>query len=470
MANLVNAATPTDCFVATQSSNRWRQLELPVYLMVTMLIAVRFFTERFVILPRFLNPVDLVGVPLLGLLWMLSVTRIRVTGRPVLWLSGLFLFAWAVAWLVNWKDVNWIGGILLVVGLLNPIVFYLILVNSGFDKRFCIRILRLLNLLLVANLVIGTTDAILGINSGESDFVFGTFGVNQNQLAFFLVWTTSYWLARWRYQGLHRLQTVIMVWSGALFLLCAFQTLWIASALAGAIVFLVLGKVSWRLVRIIALVVLVASLTLSLLNFNRFDIPGRLEEAVTNFNDLGKVELVRNVRQIWQERPEAILFGVGPGTFNSRAFRSIAIIPYAGAGDSSDVAAAIVTPFYTSDLSTRFIIPYFEQGRFFLSGSNTDGPFTSYVSILAEVGLLGAVAIFGIYALTLRALVRSLRRSNDPVHKTLAAWGLIGILMLLGIAGVDNYLETTRYTLLVWLAVAIWRIYSSLPRSVPARA
>jgi hypothetical protein len=28
--------------------------------------------------------------------------------------------------------------------------------------------------------------------------------------------------------------------------------------------------------------------------------------------------------------------------------------------------------------------------------------------------------------------------------------------MLLGLAAIDNYLETSRYTLLVWLIIALW--------------
>ena len=41
----------------------------------------------------------------------------------------------------------------------------------------------------------------------------------------------------------------------------------------------------------------------------------------------------------------------------------------------------------------------------------------------------------------------------------------MGVLMILGLALVDNYLETTRYTMLVWLAVAVWRLHG---RGLPA--
>jgi hypothetical protein len=55
--------------------------------------------------------------------------------------------------------------------------------------------------------------------------------------------------------------------------------------------------------------------------------------------------------------------------------------------------------------------------------------------------------------------VRSLRHSREPQERMLAAWALMCLLMLLGISAVDNYLETTRYTLLVWLIVALWQVH-----------
>lgn len=110
-------------------------------------------------------------------------------------------------------------------------------------------------------------------------------------------------------------------------------------------------------------------------------------------------------------------------------------------------------------MSARFIVPHFEKGKFYLLGSNTDGPFTSYVSVLMETGIFGALPLFGIYGWMLLALVGELRRrGQSPRTRMFAAWALTSLLMILGIALVDNYLETTRYTLLAWLTVGIWKI------------
>jgi hypothetical protein len=220
---------------------------------------------------------------------------------------------------------------------------------------------------------------------------------------------------------------------------------------------------------ILVAAILVPAIALSLISFQRFDIGATVRGGLTEFDQLGKVQLIKSLPAVWASRPWAFLFGVGPGTFNSRAYRSIAIVPYQGPG-VTDVAAAVVEPFYRSELSGRYIIPYFERGVFRLSGSNTDAPFTSYVSIPVEVGFLGAIAVFALYFVVSRGLVRSMRSSRDSQERILAAWALVGMLTLLGIALVDNFLEVTRMTLLVWLVVGLWGIYREQSRLMGSAA
>jgi hypothetical protein len=438
--------------------------------LVALLIGVRFFTEQVPVLPRVFNAVDLIAVPVLlplCALWVLVRGRLRVYGATIIALCWCVLIAWVIAWAANISEVHWLGALLFAAGLLTPVLFYLILTNLGLDRRFSERMLRLLKLLLLANLVIGTVQAAQGIGGESHDFVFGTFGYNQNQLAFFLIMMVSYSMARWRYRRLSRFDLAIMLWSGMLFLLCAFQTLWLVFAAATVVVFglvielrsrLFAGKLPRRLVLLAMAGVLLPMLALSTIGFARFNVLNTLSQIPTYFNQLGKVQLLRSVPQVWELRPYSLIVGTGPGTYNSRAFRSIAIVPYAATG-ASDVAAALVPPFYRSELSARFILPYFQRGIFFLSGANTDGPFTSYVSVPIELGMPGGLAYFAIYGIIALQLIRSIRSSVDIEQRVLASWALMGLLMLLGLAAIDNYLETTRYTLLVWLVVAVWRIH-----------
>jgi len=451
--------------------------EFLVIAVVIILITGRFFTERVAVLPRFMNAIDLVAVPFLlplCLLWVVSHQGGRFKGKIIVLLSILFCTAWVLAWLVNYDEVNWLGGLLLVVGLLTPVLFFLILINFGFDRQFCRRLLRVLNILFIINLVLATIDAVLAMLTGEGggDFVFGTFGMNQNQLAFFLAIMIIFELSRWRFQSLRLHEQFILGWAIILFLLCGFQTLWVVLPIAILGGFGLVGQLrSKRLLRLIAVLAVLVALVIPLLMSSGrfFSVTDKAGQFITNFNDLGKVELLRNVPSIWQLRPYSFLVGVGPGTFNSKAFRSIAIIPYQGGVGASDVAAAIIKPFYTSELSSRFIVSYFERGSFMLSGGNTDAPFTSYVSVPIEIGVPGGVAFFCIYGLTAFALVRSIRRTSEVQVRILGTWALISLIILLCIAAIDNYLETTRYTLLVWLSIAVWKIYTRSP-GFPGRA
>jgi hypothetical protein len=217
----------------------------------------------------------------------------------------------------------------------------------------------------------------------------------------------------------------------------------------------VLGRLTRRVIIPLILILTLPSIVLSQFHFTYIDARKTFSEAFEKFSTLGKVQLLRNVGEIYKDRPSALLWGVGPAVFNSRAFRSIAIIPYNG-GKSADVAASIVTPFYRSAPSAKYIVPYFQRGIFLLSGSNTDGPFTSYVSIPIEAGIPGALLLFGCYAVIARSLIHDARRHPDKRVQTLALWSLGCLLMLLGISVADNFLEVTRYTILVWLSVSVW--------------
>jgi hypothetical protein len=45
----------------------------------------------------------------------------------------------------------------------------------------------------------------------------------------------------------------------------------------------------------------------------------------------------------------------------------------------------------------------------------------------------------------------------------MAAWALMSLLLLLGISVIDNFLEVGRYTMQVWLIVALWQLDARRP-------
>lgn len=119
----------------------------------------------------------------------------RVRGRAVATCAALFTLVCAAAWVFNYREVHWLGALLFATGLLAPLLLYLELTNLGLNQNFVRRLLRLLETLLLINLVIGSSELIPPLLSGEgggADLIFGTFGQNQNRLAFFLATMAAY--------------------------------------------------------------------------------------------------------------------------------------------------------------------------------------------------------------------------------------------------------------------------------------
>jgi hypothetical protein len=452
---------------STIEDGRLHSFEIGIFVVITLLTMGRFFTETISIAPRVLNAVDLLMVPLLLPFLVMRLFSVRdglLRGARLIFLSAGFVLVCGLSWLLNSHDVHWMGGIALPGALLAPVVFYLIILNSGISAQFPQRLLRLLFAILVINIGVGIVQAIFQWRNG-SDFLTGTFGVNQNQMAFFLGVMMAFLLAKWRFLGLTISEVVILLLSGSLFLLCFFQALWIVFGISAVLGFVVFGKLSVRLVAMLVLAGIVTVGTLSLADFTYFSVADTLTFAVDNIDDLGKVELAKSLPELFGSRPWwSVLVGVGPGTFSSRAFRNIAVIPVEDG--TTDVAASIMEPFYRSEVSAQFVLPYFRPGNYWHGGSHTlDAPFTSYISVVVESGILGALIIFGIYASTMKRLIYISRHDTDPFGRILATWSLVCILMLLGISVADNCLEVTRYTMLVWLSVGASTVYSMHSKS-----
>jgi hypothetical protein len=87
-------------------------------------------------------------------------------------------------------------------------------------------------------------------------------------------------------------------------------------------------------------------------------------------------------------------------------------------------------------------------------------PFSSYLSLAAEVGLLGLSLMAGIY---IAATLRGFRLAKweiahaakeDPLP-ALALATAIGFLTLLQMGLLDNWFEVTRVTFIVWMMLGV---------------
>src|SRR5215471_5832689 len=83
--------------------NKRRWLTAVVCVLVVMLVSIRFFTERVPILPRFINPIDLLIVPLLSPFWLIWISfqrKWKFREVNIIALSGLTVAAWGLSWLI----------------------------------------------------------------------------------------------------------------------------------------------------------------------------------------------------------------------------------------------------------------------------------------------------------------------------------------------------------------------------------
>ena len=97
----------------------------------------------------------------------------------------------------------------------------------------------------------------------------------------------------------------------------------------------------------------------------------------------------------------------------------------------------------------------FTGGRAALFGSGViDGPFSSYVALLGEVGLLGLLMYGWIYYVVFKKAVIVSRKAwqNKNQHDfALAVAGLTGMIYLAQMAFFDNWFEVARVTIPLWL-------------------
>jgi hypothetical protein len=174
-----------------------------------------------------------------------------------------------------------------------------------------------------------------------------------------------------------------------------------------------------------------------------------------------RLEGTRPVEHLYQDEDLAPLIGTGPATFSSRAWQTFA---KSGSGSESNVAGGyaqrLVGGIYTTDVSEKYVTPQLESGSAVEGSRAVTSPFSSYLGLAAEVGLIGLALVVGTY---LWALFRSGHLARATIAAAdgrdsvpaLALAATIGLLTLLQMALLENWLEVTRLTFVVWAMLAV---------------
>jgi DNA-binding XRE family transcriptional regulator len=433
---------------------------------IALLVLIRFFTEVIHLLPRAANFVD---VPIFLTLSVAAMARAGQTARnrsfslPVL----LFFSLCVISVSVNLSRVEPGPVLVFLYGFLAPVAVY-----AAAYRLWPVGHALALSHLLVALgviqlLVVAAIDVPRFVASGNPDVVSGTFGTNGYQMVFFLLLFTALLAGIFTFEK-DRLaaRLAIPLFGGILIaiLLAQYRALLVTTALTVILIGLLLGT---RGRGIVAGTVVAASFVLSL-SYVAQHYPG-LKFAPTlstfqqspSFYASTRLRAADSVLSLYSDKPVAILTGTGPGTFSSRAWHTFAA---ANSRSASNVQGSYVKAIsggrtYHTDVSDKYVAPLERRAVIGGSGALTS-PYSSYLSLLAEVGLPGFLLMVGVYvAATGHAIKTTFRRlgratAGDPLP-ALALACAIGFLVLLQMAFLENWLEVTRITFPVWMLLGV---------------
>lgn len=442
-----------------------------VLLSLTLLVTIRFFSEVVPVLPRAANFVD---VPILALLVLAAAFQPGTAatgerGPRFLPLGMLFLSLTAVSVLLNLSRVEIGPALVFMYGFLAPLALFWA-VYRLWPAGQALHLSRLLvGLVVVQLLVVVGVDIPRFLATENPDEVSGTFGENAYQLVFFLLVVGALLAGIFTFER-HRLAAkvaplLLTATMGVVFL-AQYRALLIATAVTLVAVALLLGSLRGRGALAGVLVVAAAVATLSFVA-EEFPVLRFLPTIETLQDDPGfylsqRTAVVEDVLDLYADEPRFMATGTGPGTYSSRAWATFAL---SGSESDSNVAGGYVLELtggevYGTDVSAEYVQPRL-QGTGVIEGSRAlTEPFSSYLALLAEVGVLGFLLMVAIYVGALAYAVRmtvsaTLRaQARDPLPALLLA-ATVSFLVLLQLAFLENWLEVTRVTFLAWTLLAV---------------
>jgi transcriptional regulator with XRE-family HTH domain len=436
------------------------------------LILIRFFTEVVHVLPRAANFVD---VPIFALLVIAAGRRPRsVTeeaGRSPKFLVGglLVLAVCAVSVVANPGRVAVGPALLFVYGFLAPLgVYYAVYrlwpVGQALSLSRLVVALGIIELVVVAAI-----DLPEFLSDQNPDTITGTFGENAYQLVFFLLlfacvvagvftFERQRWVARFAPVLLVAILTVIF--------LAQYRALLLTTALTILAIGASLGSVRARGILVGGVVVIAFLGTLSFVakQFPVLKFADTLQtfQADPAFYVSKRLTAAKNAVRLLSDQPRFILTGSGPGTYSSRAWQTFAL---SNSKSRSNVAGKYVLALtggklYDTDVSDKYTRPSINNAQSVTGSTALSSPFSSYTSLLGEVGLIGAGVMVAMYLMALvqagRMAITALRRPRPGDPLTALAFGsAAAFYLLVQLAFLDNWLEVTRITFFSWALLAI---------------
>jgi DNA-binding XRE family transcriptional regulator len=433
-------------------------------------VLVRFFTEVLPVLPRAANFID---VPLFVVLAVAAAflpgAGGRVGGSPIFAATVAFLALSILSTLFNLTRIEPAPVLVFVYSFLAPLGFYFAawrLWPIGHAAALS-RLLVTLGVLELA--VVAVVDLPRFFASGNPDQISGTFGENAYQLVFFLLVFAALLGGIQTFERRRTASRLALPLMGAAFLvifLAQYRALLVTTAVSVILGAALLSSVRGRgiLVATLTVLCLIAGLSVVARSFPTLYLEPTLRAIRQDpgYFVSAKIDAFSGITALYRDDPTAAVIGTGPGTYSSRAWRTFAQF---NSKSPSNVAGAyagalIGGQVYETDVARRYVEPQYHNAKTVLGSKATSLPFSSYVALLAEVGVFGFMLVVVIYgAATVggaRQTLAAMRDAapDDPLPALLLAC-TVAFATLMQMAFLDNWLEVTRVTVIAWVLLAV---------------
>lgn len=449
---------------------------------IIVLVTIRFVTEVVQIVPRAANFVD---IPiLLVLAFAAAVVPFKSRYRPNYLPVGLpvmaFLALSIASAVVNSHRAAPAPVLVFIYGFLAPLAIYAAVYRiwPPGSARSLSRVLVGLGLLQLVVVALFSLPRFLA--SGNPDLISGTFGTNQYQLVFFLLVVAVLLVGIFTLEperAVSRFVPLIIPAVFAIMLLAQYRAMLATIVVTIAVVGVLLGgHARGVLVSIVAVGAFALTFSFVASSFPSLKLDATastLSQSPWSYA-ARRYEATGPVAQLYRDDPFVSAIGTGPGTFSSRAWQT-----FAQADSTSDsnvqggYAQRLTGGLYTTDVSQRYVVPQVEVGELTEGSAGLSKPYSSYLGLAAEVGLLGLVLIVAVYAI---ALVHAGHIARSEIatasgHDSIPALALattIGFQTLLQMGILENWLEVTRITFIVWMMFAVVsKELDSRPHALP---
>lgn len=437
-----------------------------VVFFIGVLLTSRLFSETFGIIPKAIDVIDIIIIPLLLILCLIQ-RRIKnndsIMFRRVKSLTVVFIIISCVSIVVNWDRVFMGPAYLFVFGILEGPLLYIalnILINNKEDL-ICKMFNFYKSIIAIEIVAIVFVSLPAFILTQDPDKVSGTFGNNCYQFSVLLTIMGGFCLGEYYLQkrkSLFYLAALLLFL--ITFILLQYRTALPVFFMSFTIAFVMLyGRKFIRLSAILMIVGLGLGYGMSYISSSEVDLKyddllilAADPSVVLNY---GKVKSYVNTWSMYEEYPYMAIIGSGPGTFVSRANYTFTI--ELSSSKSKGVGLILQSVFgnknYYTDVQINYILPLYSMEALFGS-VQINNPNSSILANAAEVGIAGLLTICILYGTLIRYCIRFLQYAKFKKDETLIPLStslFVSSTYFVFIFPLDNYMEIARVSLPIWL-------------------